>query len=193
MTTAPQEHRFYRQAYGAYTNWSHIPEDRAKSSNAYYDEICAEFTAAGKESAIEKFTKLYLSSLAAKSRCASWAITGPARFNIARNEKRMRWEQKHTQAMFDFVDKVRRPPPEPRHELDYNIEAKEYQIGNVTVKHNTDENRLQLLFPGKPEADMIAKLKSRGFKWSPRWKAWQRQLTPNALRVVPYILQTEAA
>jgi aspartate-semialdehyde dehydrogenase len=44
----------------------------------------------------------------------------------------------------------------------------------------------------KPEQAMIDRLKKSGFKWSPRNVAWQRQLTPNAVRVVPYVLQAES-
>lgn len=48
------------------------------------------------------------------------------------------------------------------------------------VERNTDINRLQLKFPGKPDASVRDVLKSNGFRWSPREGAWQRQLTGNA-------------
>lgn len=182
-------HKYYRLAFDAYRNTSHTPEKRAEYTLAWFDSVIDEFKRGGKDWAIEKFTRLYLKSLSARSRCASAFIVGPARFPVARMEKYNRWEHNATTALHDFVEKVRRPPPTPRTELDYAIEAKEYQIGEVTVKQNTEQNRLQLIFPGKPAAEMIAKLKSRGFKWSPRNTAWQRQLTPNALRVIPYLLE----
>ena len=39
---------------------------------------------------------------------------------------------------------------------------------------------LQLIFDGKPSADIRDMLKSHAFKWSPSNEAWQRQLTNNA-------------
>lgn len=67
-----------------------------------------------------------------------------------------------------------------------NIEI-EFEGGKV-VK-NFSEDRLQLVFPGKPDSETISKLKSNGFRWSPRFMAWQRQLTDNSYyacsRVIP--------
>jgi len=60
--------------------------------------------------------------------------------------------------------------------------------GGVRVVENTEDDRIQLFFPGKPEAEMISKLKGRGFRWSPRNGCWQRQLTDNARRDANYIL-----
>ncbi len=185
------EHKYYQAAYRAHSGTSFSPDRRAKSECDYYDEICTEFTDAGKEWAIDKFTGLFLKSLSAKARCVSTMIAGPANFPVARMEKYNRWERNATQAMIDFVDKVRRPPPQPRKELDYNIEAKEYEMGGATIRHNTEQNRLQIVFPGRPDAEMIGKLKSRGFKWSPRNQAWQRQLTPNAINVLRWLFPEE--
>jgi hypothetical protein len=46
---------------------------------------------------------------------------------------------------------------------------------------NTDMNRLQLFFDGKPPEEQRAQLKSNGFKWAPSQDAWQRQLNDNAI------------
>lgn len=48
------------------------------------------------------------------------------------------------------------------------------------VRYNFAEDRLQILFNEKPGPEMISKLKQSGFRWSPRFSAWQRQLTSNA-------------
>ena len=148
MTIDNERHKYYDRAYRAHINTSFTPEKRALSECAYYDEICKELQESGKEWAIEKFTKLFEKSLSAKSRCASWAIVGPARFPVARMEKYNRWEHNATSAMMDYIDKVRKPKPEPRTELDYNIPGKDYFIGEVRILQNTDDNRLQLFFPG---------------------------------------------
>ena len=60
-------------------------------------------------------------------------------------------------------------------------EAKETTDANgVTIRENVDENRLQIIFPGKPSAEARAILKSHGFRWSPMQTAWQRQLNNSA-------------
>lgn len=48
------------------------------------------------------------------------------------------------------------------------------------VVENTEIMRLQLLFDDKPEETTRDLLKKNGFRWSPKSKAWQRQLTDNA-------------
>jgi len=55
-------------------------------------------------------------------------------------------------------------------------ETKSYMIGEVEIVENVEENRLQVIFPGKPPQEMRTKLKSHGFRWSPYNKAWQRHL-----------------
>lgn len=56
----------------------------------------------------------------------------------------------------------------------------EFDGGRVEV--NTTENRLQIFFDEKPDADLRAELKGEGFRWAPSQGAWQRQLTDNAFR-----------
>lgn len=59
-------------------------------------------------------------------------------------------------------------------------EGWEFDGGRVVV--NTTENRLQVIFDGKPDADVRTELKGEGFRWAPSQGAWQRQLTDNAER-----------
>lgn len=59
-------------------------------------------------------------------------------------------------------------------------EGWEFDGGRVVV--NTTENRLQVIFDGKPDADIRTELKGEGFRWAPSQGAWQRQLTDNAMR-----------
>lgn len=59
-------------------------------------------------------------------------------------------------------------------------EGWEFDGGQVVV--NTDENRLQIIFDGKPDADIRTELKGEGFRWAPSQGTWQRQLTDNAMR-----------
>lgn len=50
------------------------------------------------------------------------------------------------------------------------------------IIRNTDMNRLQIKFEGIPDASTRTKLKSEGWRWSPKNGVWQRQLTDNAER-----------
>lgn len=48
--------------------------------------------------------------------------------------------------------------------------------GFCEVIENAEANRVQIVFPGKPDADTRALLKSNGFRWAPSENAWQRHL-----------------
>ena len=49
------------------------------------------------------------------------------------------------------------------------------------VEMNAEENRVQIFFDAKPDADMRGELKGRGFRWAPSQSAWQRQLNANGI------------
>ena len=53
----------------------------------------------------------------------------------------------------------------------------------LRMENNHEAARVQLFFNGKPDDETRAKLKAYGFRWSPRFGAWQRQNTPNGLAV----------
>ena len=55
-----------------------------------------------------------------------------------------------------------------------------YSFDGGTIVRNTNEDRLQIIFDGKPDAAMRDKLKGAGWRWNPTNKAWQRKLTANA-------------
>ena len=57
-----------------------------------------------------------------------------------------------------------------------------WEFDGGRVVGNTTENRLQVIFDGKPDADVRTELKGEGFRWAPSQGAWQRQLTDNAMR-----------
>jgi len=54
--------------------------------------------------------------------------------------------------------------------------AKEKTVKGVRVVDNVEENRLQMFFTGKPAANVIAALKSGGFRWRPSRGCWQAYL-----------------
>lgn len=67
--------------------------------------------------------------------------------------------------------------------------TKEAENKFCKVVENTEIMRLQLVFDGKPEADVRAILRSNGFKWAPSQGAWQRQLTSNAQYALKRVLE----
>ncbi len=69
-----------------------------------------------------------------------------------------------------------------------NRENKEIAFEGGKVVFNYEEERIQILFDVIPGSDMRSNLKSRAFKWSPRNKVWQRQLTSNAIDAAERIL-----
>lgn len=60
----------------------------------------------------------------------------------------------------------------------------EYQAGDLTIEECYSENRLRIFFPGKPDDDTRAKLKSNGFRWSPSNGCWQAYINNWTLRFV---------
>jgi hypothetical protein len=67
----------------------------------------------------------------------------------------------------------------------------EREVKGITVKEDAGENRLMLLFPGKPEDPIRRSLKAAGFRWSPTNGAWQRQLNNAARAAADYVLSQE--
>jgi hypothetical protein len=49
-----------------------------------------------------------------------------------------------------------------------------YDKNGIKIVDNVEENRLQIFFPEKPNAEVRKALKSRGFKFSYTFEAWQR-------------------
>ncbi len=74
-------------------------------------------------------------------------------------------------------------------EVSKEVEA----AGGVKLVENVEDNRLQLIFPGKPEAAIIAELKGQGFRWAPSAGAWQRQLNNGARWAAECVLAKVAA
>lgn len=72
-----------------------------------------------------------------------------------------------------------------KRETDAPPEGWNFDGGEVVV--NTGENRLQIIFEEKPDADLRAELKGNGFRWAPSQGAWQRQLNENAIRAAKRI------
>lgn len=65
----------------------------------------------------------------------------------------------------------------------------ETERAGVRIVKDVDDNRLRLIFPGKPDEETRVALKSAGFRWSPTAGAWQRQLNNSAIHAANAVLQ----
>ena len=107
------------------------------------------------------------------------ALTDPEAFSVKLYGKpygdfelsSLRGKIKRIQARLADLDKLQAAAQQPDN-------ATKFDGGEIV--RNAEENRLQILFDEIPDADTRDALKSNGFRWSPRNKAWQRQLTQNA-------------
>lgn len=61
--------------------------------------------------------------------------------------------------------------------------------GGIRWREDPDENRLMLIFPGKPPASTREVLKKNGFRWSPTNGAWQRQLNNGARQSAEWVVR----
>jgi hypothetical protein len=83
----------------------------------------------------------------------------------------LRGKIKRTQARLDELDKRTEQAQQP---------ADNTKFPGGEIVRNTEADRLQIIFGEKPDDEQRDALKQNGFRWSPRYGAWQRQLTQNA-------------
>lgn len=69
-----------------------------------------------------------------------------------------------------------------------NEPEKEFSFNGGKVVVNYEADRIQIMHDTKPGQDVITLMKKNGFKWSPFNKAWQRQLTANAIYVTKHLI-----
>jgi hypothetical protein len=65
----------------------------------------------------------------------------------------------------------------------------ETEIEGLKIVENTEAMRIQLIFDDKPATEVREVLKSNGFRWSPRYSAWQRHLNSNGKCAVEKVLE----
>lgn len=129
--------------------------------------------------------KWYATYASVESRCPSILVSGGGNFPVRKKEKqnaardRLWQEYDRIKHMSERVQSIGRPKLRTEHV--HNVQVSDWLFDGGKVVANTDDNRLQLLFDGKPDEETRTALKKRGFKWSPRAGAWQRQLTNNAV------------
>lgn len=65
-----------------------------------------------------------------------------------------------------------------------SFESIEFPGGSITV----EDDRVKIFNDSKPEQEVIDLYKKNGFRWSPNWKCWVRQLTDNAMFAVKHTI-----
>jgi len=56
-----------------------------------------------------------------------------------------------------------------------------WEFSGGVVEFDKVDNRIRIIYDGKPDEATRSKLKGWGFRWSPKNSAWQRQITNNAI------------
>lgn len=69
------------------------------------------------------------------------------------------------------------------------IEFKEIEFAGGKAIHNKDINRIQLIFDGIPDENIRTALKSKGFHWSRKEGAWQREFNENTIKVTNILIK----
>lgn len=138
--------------------------DESKALNAYYRKHKSFDGFPGMSA--EAAAKLTASFADTKERCP-WVKSPVPDYELTS----LRGKIKRVQARLDELDKRAQQAEQP-------ADGTKFPGGEIV--RNLEADRLQILFDEKPDEDTRAALKQNGFRWSPRYSAWQRQLTPNA-------------
>lgn len=134
------------------------------------------------------YRKYFIAWMVSLSRCASPMVTGPSNFPTERNRKRRDSEHKRQGEFYAFRNRAlsaiarnQRRQDAPPIEQDLRENETVLKTDLYHVLKNYGLNRLQIVFPGKPDVAVIAELKGQAFRWAPSQGAWQRILTDNAI------------
>ena len=68
-------------------------------------------------------------------------------------------------------------------------EFKEIEFIGGRAIHNKEINRIQLVFDGMPDENIRQALKSKGFHWSRREGAWQREFNENTIKATNILIK----
>ena len=103
--------------------------------------------------------------------------------DIRRNKQRLEELEKRQQKLEE------RKVAESNSESVSNANIGRVDFDGGYIYENPELDRIQIIYDGKPERDVIDKLKHNGFRWSPSNKAWQRQLNRNGRMAVNRVLE----
>lgn len=139
--------------------------DESKALNAFYRKHKSFDGFPGMSA--EAAAKLTASFADTKERCP-WVKSPVPDYELTS----LRGKIKRVQARLDELDKRAEAAEQP-------ADGTKFPGGEIV--RNLEADRLQILFDEKPDDETRQKLKERGFRWSPRYNAWQRKLTDNAM------------
>lgn len=201
---------------GAYRNISFDPERRGKQDFEYYNDLLMQdliIVGQSNESYKRKFIDKLMLIYTHKSNTASAMIVGPAKFKT--NTKRLNWERQSIERFSHWRDRyLRLVQRERRKTIDESKAlhaSKDSQYSKGRVKElearstllerfkpftlpcgglvTVSNERLVITHESKPSSEVLAAIKKRGFKYSPKTKTWVRQFTGNALYSLDYLKQ----
>jgi len=66
---------------------------------------------------------------------------------------------------------------------------RETTFEEVIMREDAEIMRVQIIFPGKPDAKTRAVLKRNGFRWAPSHGAWQRHLNTNGVAAARMVIE----
>ncbi|MGN1310436.1 MAG: DUF3560 domain-containing protein [Clostridia bacterium] len=69
------------------------------------------------------------------------------------------------------------------------IEFKDIEFTGGKVIHNKEINRIQFIFDNIPDEEIRKELKGRGFHWSRKEGAWQREFNDNTIRATNILIR----
>ncbi len=129
---------------------------------------------------IEQITKLGISeATAAKlllpSHCCAY---GFASYELTNNNATIR----STKQRIEHLEKL------AEQAATTTIEEQTTEINGTQIIDNLEAQRVQIIFPGKPDADTRTELKRNGFKWAPSQGAWQNYRNERSLRTAKEIV-----
>ena len=149
------------------TNWSWA--DRTDEDKAKRREVLEQTVNAAKE-------KGYADSVIKEGIEHPFGSNQTA--EIRRNKQRLEELQKRQEKLEE------RKASESNSEGDSKSNTGRVDFDGGYVYENPELDRIQIIYDGKPERDVIDKLKHNGFRWSPSQGAWQRQLNRNGRSAV---------
>lgn len=123
--------------------------------------------------------------------CPSVMITGPANFPTTKKNKQSEREERlweEYKKIKNYLNKIENVDNK-RVEKQGTASKEDFTNEFCEVIQNEEANRIQLKFDGKPSIEQIEILKKKAWRWSPKNKVWQRQMTSNGFYSLESVLE----
>jgi hypothetical protein len=134
------------------------------------------------EEKIAELVKLGISEEAAKGLLQGdfCGRVGFASYSLTNNNATIRNAKQRIEHLQRLAEKAATTP----------VEDLTTEINGIRIVDNLEAQRLQVIFPGKPEANIREQLKKNGFRWSPANGAWQSYRSDRAERTAKEIVES---